>query len=347
MSSDETPPPHARDDGGQITPFANSGNHQATAMTDFRRAAAELPRTPITHVRYVAQAVPDLSASAAFYGGIWGLREVGRDGDVIFFAAAGSDEPYVLRLRAAPEKHLDVAAFGARNRGDVDALAETLLSAGVRLDRRPSELVTPGDGYGLRFFDPDGRLIEVSAELTPRVARELEPGESIPRKVSHVVFNSGQIETTVAFYEQMLGFQVIDWLGDVMAFLRVGADHHVLAITRAPHSSFNHIAFDMRGLEEYLRGTGRLMRQGVRPVWGPGRHGPGDNTFSYFVDPNGNVAEYTSELQQMYPDDPYCGRVWATSAEDNDQWGTGGLIEEFLPFAMNQPDPLLWTPSPI
>ncbi len=53
-----------------------------------------------------------------------------RDGDVIFFAAAGSDEPYVLRLRAAPEKYLDVAAFGARNRGDVDALAETLLSAG-------------------------------------------------------------------------------------------------------------------------------------------------------------------------------------------------------------------------
>jgi len=75
MSSDETPPPHARQDGGQVAPFANSGNHRVTAMTDFRRAAAELPRTPITHVRYVAQAVPDLSASAAFYGGIWGLRE--------------------------------------------------------------------------------------------------------------------------------------------------------------------------------------------------------------------------------------------------------------------------------
>ncbi len=313
----------------------------------FRPQARNWPTTPITHVRYVAEAVPDLRASAGFYGGIWGLTEVERDGDVVFFAAEGSEEPYVLRLRAAPEKHLDLVSFAVADRAGVDRLAAGLLSAGVRVDREPGALTTPGGGYGMRFFDPDGRLVELSTELTPRTARVLEPGESIPRKVSHVVLNSATIETTVAFYEHRLGFQVIDWLGDFMAFLRVGTDHHVLAITRAPHSSFNHIAFDMRGLDEYLRGTGRLMRAGIRPVWGPGRHGPGDNTFSYFVDPNGNVAEYTSELQQIGPDDPYCGTVWGSGPEDNDQWGTGGLIDEFLPFAINQPDRHLWTPSPV
>lgn len=226
-------------------------------------------------------------------------------------------------------------------------MAEDLLQHGVRLDRTPQHQDLPGGGYALRFFDPDGRLVELSADLTPRTARELEPGESIPKKVSHAVLNSANIEATVAFYEQRLGFQVIDWLGDFMAFLRVGPDHHVLAITRAPHSSFNHIAFDMRGLDEYLRGTGRMIRHGVRPVWGPGRHGPGNNTFSYFVDPNGNVTEYTSELQQLEPDSPYCGAVWTPSEEDNDQWGTAGLIEEYLPFAIGQPDRQLWMPSPL
>lgn len=318
-----------------------------TETAEFHQRASAWPHSPITHVRYVAEAVPDLAASIGFYGGIWGLREVARDGDVAFFAAEGSAEPYVLRLRAAPEKHLDLASFAVRDRADVDRLAESLLASGARVDRRPTELDTPGGGYGLRVFDPDGRLIELSADLSPGPVRELEPGESVPRKVSHIVFNSAQIATTVEFYVRQLGFQVIDWLGDFMAFLRVGADHHVLAITRAPHSSFNHIAFDMRGLDEYMRGTGRLMRHGVRPVWGPGRHGPGDNTFSYFVDPNGNVAEYTSELQRLEPDSDYCGQVWVPSDEDNDQWGTGGLIDEFLPFGIGQPDPHPWTPSPV
>ncbi|MFE4668781.1 VOC family protein [Streptomyces sp. NPDC056716] len=313
----------------------------------FRQPATEWPVSPVTHVRYVAEAVPDLSASVGFYGGIWGLREVERDGDVVFFAAEGSPEPYVLRLRAAKEKHLDLASLAVRDRADVDRIAESMLASGMFLDRAPGALDTPGGGYGLRVFDPDGRLIEVSADLTPRPFRALEPGESVPRKVSHVVFNSAQIEETIAFYVRHLGFQVIDWLGDFMAFLRVGGDHHIIAITRAPHSSFNHIAFDMRGLDEYLRGTGRLVRQGVRPVWGPGRHGPGDNTFSYFVDPNGNVAEYTSELKTLTHQDDYCGRVWPATPEENDQWGTGGLIEEFLPFAINQSDPLLWTSSPV
>ena len=316
-------------------------------LSHFEQPATQWPASAITHVRYVAEAVPDLAKSVGFYGGIWGLREIHRDNDVVFFAAEGSSEPYVLRLRSAPEKHLDLASFGVRSRADVDRIAETLLASGARLDRRPTDLDTPGGGYGLRVFDPDGRLIELSADLTPGPSRELEPGESVPRKVSHIVFNSSQIETTVEFYVRRLGFQVIDWLGDFMAFLRVGAAHHVLAITRAPHSSFNHIAFDMRGLDEYLRGTGRLMRHGIRPVWGPGRHGPGDNTFSYFVDPNGNVAEYTSELQNLAPESDYCGRIWTPSPEDNDQWGIGGLIDEFLPFAIGQPDRQLWTPSPI
>ena len=33
--------------------------------------------------------------------------------------------------------------------------------------------------------------------------------------------------------------------------------------------------------------------------WGPGRHTAGNNTFSYFVTPNGFAVEYTSELEQV------------------------------------------------
>lgn len=317
------------------------------AAEPFRQRAREWPKSPISHVRYIAHAVPDFKAALSFYRDTWGLSEVASDSAVSFLAAEASSEPYVLRLRQATEKHLDLIGFGVRTVEEIDVVAASLAKAGVRLEREPQRQDTPGGGYGFRFFDPDGRLVELSADLTGRSARELEPGESIPAKVSHVVLNTPDMDRFVSFYTTQLGFQVIDWLGDFMAFLRVGAQHHVLAVGRSPHASFNHIAFEMRGWDEYMRGTGRLVQQGVKPIWGPGRHGPGNNTFSYFVDPTGNVTEYTSQMQEFYPNDCYEGHVWSARPEEQDHWGTGGLLEEFLPYAVNQKDPQLWTPSPI
>ena len=56
-------------------------------------------RSPITHVRYVALATEDLASTVAFYEGIWGLYQVGGDGDVVFLGAVGSPEPFVVRVR--------------------------------------------------------------------------------------------------------------------------------------------------------------------------------------------------------------------------------------------------------
>jgi hypothetical protein len=60
-----------------------------------------------------------------------------------------------------------------------------------------------GGGYGFRFFDGDGRAIEVSADVEERT-RDIEPLESVPVKLSHVVLNSAN-EATVAWYLQHLG----------------------------------------------------------------------------------------------------------------------------------------------
>ena len=67
---------------------------------------------------------------------------------------------------------------------------------------------------------------------------------------------------TKQFYEDHLGFVLSDWLEDEMCFLRVRTDHHIIAIGHGPHTSLNHISFEMRGIDEFMRGTGRLMRAG-------------------------------------------------------------------------------------
>ena len=52
-----------------------------------------------------------------------------------------------------------------------------------------------------------------------------------------------------------------------------------------------------RDVDRYMRGTGRLARQGHHLLWGPGWHSSGDNVYSYFAGPVGFTVEYTTALE--------------------------------------------------
>jgi catechol 2,3-dioxygenase-like lactoylglutathione lyase family enzyme len=184
----------------------------------------------ITHLRYVGVAVPDHAAERRFVPHVWGLPEVAADEDAAYFAAESSPNPYVLRVRRAPERRLDVISFAVRNEAVVEAKAERLAASGVRLISEPHRLQEPGGGYGFRFFDIDGRTVEISSGVEERHARALARGESIPATLSHVVLHTPDVKKSVAFYEQRLGLRVSDWLGEFMGFLRCNSG------TRLPQS---------------------------------------------------------------------------------------------------------------
>lgn len=218
--------------------------------------------SPITHLRHVDIAVQDYEKQVAFYEEKWGLVKAGSDGDVTYFAAEGSPEQYVIRVRRAQDKRLDLVSYGAADRETVDALAVRLARGGVRLVGEPDELQTPGGGYGFRFFDVEGRTIEVSTEVAARRHRRIEEREDIPVRLSHVVLNSPEPEKLQAFYEKYLDFRLTDTnvhpeLGGIMWFMRCNPQHHSMAIARCPHVSLHHASFEMRGLDEYMRGSGR------------------------------------------------------------------------------------------
>jgi catechol 2,3-dioxygenase-like lactoylglutathione lyase family enzyme len=288
----------------------------------------------ITHLRHLDLAVPDLESAVSFYTNVWGLNEVARDGDVVYFSAAGSPEYYIIRLRKA-EKRIDLVAFGAATPDDVDTLAHQLRDAGVQLITEPGALKTPGGGYGFRFFDGDGRTLEVSADVALRYHRKIQEREAIPIRISHVVVNSPNPESTRKWYEDHLQFAVSDILhseemGDMMYFMRCNELHHSFAIARGPHASLHHVSFEMRGLEEWMRGTGRVLRSGTRLVWGPGRHNAGDNTFSYFLDPAGNTIEYTTALRNIDEDSWHPSIMDVKDIDTQDQWGTANPMNELI-----------------
>ena len=71
-----------------------------------------------------------------------------------------------------------------------------------------------------------------------------------------------------------------------------------------------------------MRGIGRMRDHGFTPAWGPGRHGPGDNAFAYYIAPFGAVIEYSTAVEQV-PDDYRTGAPedWTWPEGRIDQWG--------------------------
>ena len=160
----------------------------------------------------------------------------------------------------------------------------------------PHELSGPGGGYGFSFRDPEDRLIEVVA------AREEHPGslaeKNVPSKLSHVVLNSVDSSAAAAFMRERLGMRLSDQTG-MLHFLRCNQDHHSLAFAKTGNTSLNHMAFEMPSWNALMYGMGRVKNAGYKVHWGLGRHGPGDNVFVYFLDPDGYAVEYTAEVQQI------------------------------------------------
>jgi catechol 2,3-dioxygenase-like lactoylglutathione lyase family enzyme len=275
----------------------------------------------VTEIRYVGYAVPDLEAERAFYADQWKLVETGEKDGMLYFAADGGEEGYVVRLRAAEEKRVDVIALAADSRADVDALHEKVAASGARVIFPPRELTSLSGGYGFRFFSPDGLTFEISSDVALRSARELTRWEGVPQKISHIVLHSPDHQAMVKWFVEVLGFKVSDWLGDFMCFLRCNAAHHRIAILPGP-PCLNHVAYDMLSVDDMMVGVNRLKQKGTDIRWGPGRHTAGNNTFSYFTTPAGFAVEYTSELENV-DFDTHEAKVHVPGPKVMDQWGIG------------------------
>lgn len=289
----------------------------------------------VTEIRYIGYGVEDIEAECHFYGDVWGLEPVPSDDGMAWFKAQGHDEHHVVGLRKADRNRVDVIALATESRADVDALCAKVQAAGCRIIHAPRELGTPGGGYGFRFFSPDGMAFEISSDVLRGSARTLARWEGVPVKISHIVLHSPDHQALVAFFTDVLGFRISDWLGDFMCFLRCNSAHHRIAVLPGP-PCLNHVAYDMLSVDDMMRGAHRLKLKGTDIGWGPGRHTAGNNTFTYFVTPSGFVTEYTSELEEV-DFDAHEHRVHTPSPMVMDQWGIGTGGPQTLPHPAPNP----------
>jgi catechol 2,3-dioxygenase-like lactoylglutathione lyase family enzyme len=288
----------------------------------------------VTGVRSIELGVRDLHQSAEFYTKVWALEEVASEGNCMHFRATGGDH-HVLTIREQPKAALLGVHFSATDRAAVDQLHAKAKGYGVDVSGEPAALpASAGGGYGFRFVTPDGLPMSIASDIVQHPNVVLD--RSRPTKISHVVLNSARTDDQVPFFVDALGFKVSD-SSQMMEFLRCSADHHSIAIFRNNGPSLNHVAYELPNMDGLMRGAGRLKQSGYDIAWGVGRHGPGSNVFSYFIEPNGFVAEYTTELDQL--DDathvPQGPDYWNKVVPGPDRWGTAGPPSNRMRAAMS------------
>lgn len=273
----------------------------------------------IAGLRSVALHVPDLAQAEDFYTRVWHLDVAARSAEAVYLRGTGPDHHLLALHRGGAATEIRHATFRARSAEALEAIAAATVQAGGHIDVPLAAIDEPGGGVGLTLRDPDGRRLQVVFGDARHPDAHEAPDR--PSRLAHVVLNSHDVEATRAFFERALGFTLADRTR-IMAFLNCANDHHSVALGDTDNDALNHIAFVMPDLESVMRGGGRMRDAGHVIEWGPGRHGPGNNAFNYFVGPFGEVIEYTAEVEQI--DDSYAAGGpddWKWPPGRVDQWG--------------------------
>lgn len=273
----------------------------------------------VSALRSVALTVPDLAQAEAFYTRVWHLDVAARTADALYLRGTGADH-HLLALHQAPgPARIRNVTLRARHRQALDEVALAAVTAGGRVLEPVGPVLEPGGGTAVTVRDADGRVFRLVHDDSRHADGHETPDR--PVRLAHAVLNSHDVEATRRFMEQVFDFSLSDRTR-IMAFMRCNSDHHSLALGDTDNDALNHIAFLMPDLESVMRGGGRMKDAGYGIEWGPGRHGPGDNAFNYFVGPFDVVIEYTAEVEQV--DDGYqAGQPadWTWPSGRVDQWG--------------------------
>jgi 2,3-dihydroxy-p-cumate/2,3-dihydroxybenzoate 3,4-dioxygenase len=267
-------------------------------------------------LRSVELEVPDRDSAVRFFREVWGLLDAGERTGTAYLRGT-EDLPYVVSVTQASAPAVAAVTFSG-SKAEVSKIHKRAAAARARLVAM-RDVDEPGGGAGFLVEGPEGHVFRFLSEK--RRTKKLRADRDRPMQVTHVVLNARDREACTRFAVDVLGFRLSDRTG-FMNFVRCDRVHHAIAYAQADNSMLNHIAFEMADIDAVMRGIGRLKDAGIQTFWGPGRHGPGNNVFAYFVAPFGAALEYTAEVQRVGPSyKTGTPKDWTWPPNRNDHWG--------------------------
>lgn len=263
----------------------------------------------IRQLGYAGLDVSDIDAWESFATEVLGMQATSR--------GTGDDAPlhlrmdeYARRVSLHPARRDDVRYLGLEVAGtaQLDAVHARLESAGLPATSATEKEAAERFAAGLlRTEDPD--RLPIAVYCGPRLRVE-EPFHS-PRPISgfragdlglgHVVICVGDIERSIAFYRDVLGFRISDLISFepapglevTVTFLHCNPRHHSVALVQAPlPTRLNHLMVELQSLDD-VGSTYDLCRdRGIPIAMDLGRH-TNDRMVSFYAQsPSGFQVEY-------------------------------------------------------
>lgn len=287
------------------------------------------PAVRVAKLGYVGFRTPDVARLLEYYTTVLDFQMV-EDSPSQAFLTTGFDHHCVVIDKA--ETATGRTFVGYEIHGSLDDAAKRLGDRGYATERRsdigpgtPDVLVVvePGSGTPLHLYESQ----EQSGVPT-------SPGVR-PSKLGHVASFTPGLAELQGFYQELLGFRWSDTVGDFFVFLRCNTDHHAanfMASTK--FRGLHHIAYEARDLNHLQTMLDQLASHNFRLHWGPGRHGPGHNIFTYHNDPDGNQIELFTQLDVVYDEEkgyfeprpwhedfPQYPKTWEVDLAIVNKWG--------------------------
>ena len=279
----------------------------------------------ITRLGHVGLVVPDVDGYADFLVHALGARVVARDDATTHLAL--NSRHHQIRLRAGAAAGCDGVGFDVADAEALAALRAKVQAAGLEIASDVSVDATVSEGFSVQI--PDGPVVElcVGVATAPSAVDGTDPYRiahgSTPaiKKLGHVTIGTPNAEGVERAFVEVLGFRISDRFPGVLSWARCNRDHHSVGFAPAEAPGLHHIAFEIESFAHYEVFADRLARLGTRLVWGPGRHGPGNNLFAYFADPAGNLIEIYSDMIQIENEHDYVPLDWTDLQEVGNSWG--------------------------
>jgi catechol 2,3-dioxygenase-like lactoylglutathione lyase family enzyme len=269
----------------------------------------------VTRIGHIALQVKDLDAAVDFQADVFGLAETERRGRVSYLTC--NERHHELILIETGRRCYDHIALEVADAEALEQARRTVAGAGGEAIGGVFD-GEPGVDRAALVRGPGGHVYKLFCGMET-VAPPLAGDR--PLKFEHASVKARRLGPTERFLRDGLGFGFSDRMGRTASWWHCDADHHGMALIFGPRHELSHYAWSVPDLNAIGRIADRIVARGGRPLWGPSRHGPGNNLFIYFRDEDGAVVECCADLAEMPPHGDYRARRWPGGFGAVNRWG--------------------------